>query len=248
MEIINFYKDTKGFYVLNNQIRAANSLHMRIENDVITITDLNYKVIHTGTIDSILDINGVPYATIDDLTDICGDLFIGVDNALLLEAIRFSGGVPTKFIHELTRPADTAAYLAGDGINVSTTEPVAIEFANVGGANGGGYLAFLKVESNITALAGATLRLWFFNDTPTGIVNDNAPYTNSYANSSKRVFYVDITFDALLAGSDTVFGQSFPIFNEYVAQNLYCLIQTLTAFTPTSGGKIKISLSCVKIA
>ena len=162
-------------------------------------------------------------------------------------------GIPSKIIVEVTRPNDTpGAYSVGDAINSSIASPVAFEFANASiVAGGGGFLGLLKLESNITALASGTLRLWFFNETPTSIVGDHVAYVNNYANSSKRCFYVDVTFDPLLAGSDTVFGETLPLFNEYVTStstSIYCLIQTLSSFTPTASGKIKISLSLIKLA
>ena len=103
----------------------------------------------------------------------------------------------------------------------------------------------------MTALAGQTLRYWFYNDTPSGMVGDHVAFVNSYANASKRCFYIDLTFDPLLAGSDTVFGQV-KLSDEYITKAtgkyLYGLIQTLTSWTPTSGGKITTSLSVVKLS
>jgi hypothetical protein len=147
---------------------------------------------------------------------------------------------------------NTIADLTGAVVQTTANLTLApIEFANASiVTGGGGFLGLIKLESNITTLATGKLRLWFFNDTPSNIVGDNVPYINSYVNSSKRCFRVDVEFDALLAGSDTVFGQSEALFNEYITTgtSMYCLVQTLSAFIPTSGGKIKISLSLLKIA
>ena len=162
-------------------------------------------------------------------------------------------GTPSKIIVELTRPNDTpGAYTIGDAINSSIAAPVALKFANASiAAGGGGFLYLLKAESNMTALAGQTIRYWFYNDTPTGMVGDHVAFINSYANASKRCFYIDLTFDPLLAGSDTVFGQV-KLSDEYVTKvdgkDIYALMQALTGFTPTSGGKITTSLSVVKLS
>lgn len=144
---------------------------------------------------------------------------------------------------------DLAGTVAHTTANATAT---VINFENASIEDNGGGLAFLlKVESNITAIAGATLRYWFFDTAPTNLVGDNAAYINTYVNAPKGCFYVDVVMDALLAGSDTVTGQ-IDISKEYVtavgSKTLYALIQTLTGFTPTSGGKIHTSLSVLKLA
>lgn len=160
-------------------------------------------------------------------------------------------GIPSKIVVELTRPADATPYTANDAINSSVGSPVALTFSDVSVVVGGGGVAtVLKVESNITAMAGATLRFWFFRDTPGTIPGDNTAHVNLYANSSARCFFADVTFEPLLAGSDSVYGQAI-LWNEYVtnaSKNIYALVQTLSAFTPTSGGKIKASLSVLKLS
>lgn len=200
--------------------------------------------------------SATPYATSDDLLTAANGFFDGSAGGSITDSegnIILPSGTPSKLITEITRPADTpGAYTAGDAINTSTTVPTLITFANASIANGGGgFLYLLKAESNMTTLAGQTIRYWFYNDTPTGIVGDHVAFVNSYANASKRCFYIDLTFDSLLAGSDTVFGQV-KLSDEYIAKStgkdIYALIQALTSFVPTSGGKITTSLSVVKLS
>lgn len=161
-----------------------------------------------------------------------------------------SNGVPERVEVEITRPSDIIGYSIGDAINTSTSSPVAFELPLLATATGGGgFITKLKVETNITAMANATLRLYFFRDTPSSITADNVPMTISYANSSKRSFYIDITLDPLVAGSDTIFGQTLDLSTEYacLATSMYFTVQTNTAFTPTSGGKIKVIVSALKV-
>lgn len=158
-------------------------------------------------------------------------------------------GMTTRLEYELIRPSDTNTYSIGDAINTSTSTPIALPLIGASiSSGGGGVLTKIKVESNITALAGATLRLYFFNDTPASITADNVAMTITYANSGKRIFYVDVTFDSLVVGSDTVYGQA-DVMNTYTcaATTLYFTVLTQTAFTPTSGGKIKISASSIRL-
>ena len=166
---------------------------------------------------------------------------------IILEAT--VAGVPFAAPVVVNMTADLGGTVAHTTANGT---PIAITLANASIANNGGGFAFLlKVESNITTLAGATLRYWFYNSLPAVLQGDNDAFVNLYANSTKRCFYVDVTFDALLAGSDTVIG-SVELSKEYVTAladtSMYALIQTLSAFTPTSGGKIYSALSVLKLA
>lgn len=196
------------------------------------------------------------YVSISGSSTTTSSLTDGTQKTMLIDAssnVMLPSGTPRIVAVEMTRPNDTpGAYSVGDAINSSVASPTSLEFTNASIAvGGGGFMGLIKVESDITALASGTLRLWFFNEVPASIVGDHVAFVNNYANSGKRCFYVDVTFDSLLAGSDVVLAQTLPLFNEYVTSastSIYCLIQTLSSFTPTASGKIKISLSLIKIA
>lgn len=161
-----------------------------------------------------------------------------------------TNGTPQRTEVEVIRPSDIFGYSIGDAINSSTSSPVAFELTNMStAAGGGGFITKLKVETNITAMANASLRIYFFRDTPANITADNVAMTLSYANSSKRSFYIDVVLDSLVAGSDSIFGQTLDLSTEYacLATSMYFTIQTNSAFTPTSGGKIKVIVSSLKL-
>lgn len=131
------------------------------------------------------------------------------------------------------------------GTNVSTTANVTIApliFSSMVMANGAATLDLIKVETNMTALAGMTLRLWFYNALPT-VVADNAAFVELYANKDKFLFSADVTMGQLLAGSDMVSGTRSAVESfATVGTDIYCIIQTVTGFSPTSGGKINVTL------
>ena len=159
-----------------------------------------------------------------------------------------TAGVPFSSPFSTTISGDLTGTTANTTANITVS---AYEIANASNANGGGgFLCNLKVETNITAMAGASLRFYFFKDIPSSVTADNAAMTISYTNSSKRIYYVDVALDPLVAGSDTIFGQSNALFLEYATTltSLYFTVQTNSAFTPTSGGKIKVIASLLKIA
>jgi len=154
----------------------------------------------------------------------------------------YPAGKPGLVMARLTRPADTNAYLAGDAINASIATPVDISLVNMGIViGGGGMITELGVRTNMVALAGNTIRIYLYRLAPTSLVGDNVPLTQLAENTQKGGFYIDITFDPLLAGSDVVLGHVQP-FASYVCDTassaLLMRVQTLAAFTPTSAGWI----------
>lgn len=128
--------------------------------------------------------------------------------------------------------------------------PGAFEFEQMAIANGGGgYIMDVKIESDMTTLAGTTVRVWLFNETPIGIIGDNVAFVNAYADKDKRIGYIDVEMDALLGSSTSVIGQV-SVIKEYKCADtsLFALVQTITGFTPTSAGKLDIMFNVLKLS
>jgi len=112
---------------------------------------------------------------------------------------------------------------------------------------GGGCLMAVKLDTNITAMTAKNVRIWFFSDSPSSIAGDNAAFATAYANKDKLLFFADIEMEAVEGSSDNIVGYV-TLSEQYVctATSLYALIQAVDAFTPTSGGKINVTLSGLK--
>jgi hypothetical protein len=141
--------------------------------------------------------------------------------------------------------------LTGTVVDVADVTLVPVEFTNMANIEGGGgILLNMKVESNITAIAEKDLRFWFYNAAPAAVLGDNVPFVNEYADKGKLLFYVDITMNALLANSTSVIGQ-IDLCQQYqtssTSKSLYVMVQAISDFTPTSGGKINLTLSTLKL-
>jgi hypothetical protein len=154
----------------------------------------------------------------------------------------------------LTRPVDTENYAANDHISNSVGSPLPVLLDDMASDLGeGGIIMDVVVTTNITQLAGQTLRIWLFNSTPSGIVGDNVAFTNLVANASKRVGsgYIDVPLNALLTGSDSIVGVVSPAASFKCASadnSLYALVQTLgNANAPTSAGVINIKFTVIQI-
>ena len=158
-----------------------------------------------------------------------------------------SAGVP------FTAPVFTnvSGDLAGTVVHTTpNVTPGAFEFEQMAIANGGGgYIMDVKIESDMTTLAGTTVRVWLFNETPTGIIGDNVAFVNAYADKDKRIGYIDVEMDALLGSSTSVIGQV-SVIKEYKCADtsLFALVQTITGFTPTSAGKLDIMFNVLKLS
>lgn len=158
------------------------------------------------------------------------------------------GGRKVEVSTEITRPADTTAYAAGDSVNTSTSAATVITFANFARISGGtGYITKVRIATDKKSIT-PRFRLHLFNASPT-LVNDNAAFARYYADESKRIGYVDLP--AMFTPSDTSNStlseaQDATIRIPFVAvagRAIYGVLETLDAFTPASGEKFNVTLA-----
>jgi hypothetical protein len=145
------------------------------------------------------------------------------------------------------RPADTSAYAAGDVISNSTSAPVVLTFANAGPTYGSAIIqtVSLRVDVSTVPAGYGSFRLHLYNAAPTAI-NDNAAYNLPSGDRSKYQGFVELSTPLDLG--DTLWSQA-----DYVGKqvrlldgNLYGILETRGAFTPTSGASKTISLFTVE--
>jgi len=140
----------------------------------------------------------------------------------------------------ITRPADTAAYAAGDVYGTSTSAPV-LQYVELSKLDGAGItICQVRQQTNNVLWAGTRLRVHFYNDSITPI-NDNAPFEMLDANAAKRIGYVDVTLEVANGGaSDSVAGlNTFDLLKGQLAgKRLYYQVEVRDAKTPVSGQKL----------
>ena len=155
---------------------------------------------------------------------------------------------------ELTRPADTLDYAAGDCINTATSGSTLLTFANASKATGTGIIiASARFQTNDkTKFLGKRFRLHLYRDN-TGVVaiNDNVAFEMLYASSSKRFGYIDFTFPSVADGgaTDSIAVQIDGINKvvQLVGTSIYAQLQILDAVTaPVSVAKIKMHLHVIQ--
>jgi hypothetical protein len=150
-----------------------------------------------------------------------------------------------------TRPANTTAYTAGDVVSDSTSAPTIFEFTNIGYAGGRVVLqsASLRIDVGSVPAGMGAFRLHLYTSSPTAI-NDNAAFNLPAADRSKYVGYVELTTPQDLG--DTLWSQTdyigLQIKLDSASTSLYGILETRSAFTPTSAAVKTLRLNALEVS
>lgn len=143
------------------------------------------------------------------------------------------------FQKEITRPADTTAYTAGDIITNTAGEYAVIVLPI------GGYLNRATISTS-NAAHTASLRLNFLDTVPAptlvdnaalALTNDNKSYLGAISYSSFFSPYANLAYSTA-----TINDRPFSLKPRNGGSNVYCVLQAITGFTPLSGQKFVINL------
>ena len=151
-----------------------------------------------------------------------------------------SAGNPSGTI---TRPANTTAYAAGDGISTAAGANLTFATGLTAGSKFAIYSARIRSD-DAAAIAGATTyKLHLFNAAPTAIA-DNAAHAVVTADAAKYLGY--ITLSAMEDVGDFINKRTDEI-NAVMSlaaagTSIYGQLQTVGAFTPASGTVYTIEL------
>ena len=161
------------------------------------------------------------------------------------QALRVIGGSTVLVATEFIRPANTTAYAAKDVVGPAVT--AVLTFTNIAReVGGGGYLTKARLLTSQSANA-ARYRLHLYHTAPTAIA-DNAPFTLLWANRANRLGSIDFAAAGTEgSGSDAANCLNTEIRLAFVCaasnRSLYGLLETLDAFTPTSGQQYFVELT-----
>ncbi|HYD00304.1 MAG TPA: hypothetical protein VEB22_03690 [Phycisphaerales bacterium] len=139
----------------------------------------------------------------------------------------------------ITRPANTTAYAAGDVIG-DTGGSAIIEFTNMGPAGGHVVISAAELRINLSAVPSGmtTFRLHLYDAAPDAKADNDAWDLSSSGDRGKYLGYIDLGAPQDL-GSSLFAEFPFPVGKQVklasAATSLYGLLQTVGAFTPTSG-------------
>lgn len=158
------------------------------------------------------------------------------------------GGATVAVRVEKTRPADTAAYVANDAVNSSTSASTSWVFAVGRVATGSGVIVGAQLACDDTALV-ARFELDLY-DADITTIQDNAEATRLYANQGK--FIQTIAFGAAAKKTtNSTQAESAAVdvripFKCVGASSIYGALRILDADTPVSGAKYQVTLFAVQ--
>jgi len=176
--------------------------------------------------------------TLPNVTLTAGELHLGA-----------LGGHLSSTAVELTRPADTTAYTAGDVVSNSTVSTTLLTLANAARVSAGsGYIVGCRLVTDKKSIT-PRFRVHLFNANNPTVAADNAAMRSHYTDASKRLGYFDLA--AMTTATDT--GNSdesrtldmtlrIPFVCAGGTTSLFALLETLDAFTPNSGQKFTLTL------
>lgn len=157
------------------------------------------------------------------------------------------GGNLLMIATEFTRPSDTTAYAANDVVSDSTSATTMQALAAAARSTGiGGYITGVRVATDKKSIT-PRIRVHIWNTNGATLAVDNAAWKDLYADSSKRVGYVDLP--AMITGADSTNSDNsrsldlaLRIPYTCAATSLYYVLETLDAFTPASGEKFTVTI------
>lgn len=159
------------------------------------------------------------------------------------------GGNLVRVSVELTRPADTTAYGAGDVVSNSTSATTLLTLANaLRVAGGSGYVVRASVTTDKKSIT-PRLRVHLFNASNPTVAADNVNHKELYADASKRLGFFDLPTMSTAtdtSSSDMSRAMDNTLRHAIVAaagsRDIYALLETLDAFTPASGEKFTLTI------
>lgn len=160
------------------------------------------------------------------------------------------GGNMVRVSAEVTRPANTTAYTAGDVVSESESASTLLVLTNAVRVNAGsGYIVSARLNTDKKSIT-PRFRVHLYNASdPTRSV-DNLAHQDKYADSAKRLGYFDLP--AMTTATDTTNSDMsrsqdnalrHPIVAAAATRTIYALLETLDAFTPASGEKFTLTLA-----
>lgn len=159
------------------------------------------------------------------------------------------GGMKTSVSATFTRPADGNAYAANDVVSNSTSASTLMVFTDLLRVrSGAGYVVGARLSTNKKSIT-PRFRIHLFNASDPTRAADNAQWKEAYADYTKRLGYFDLTAmttaaDAANSDMSRAFDLNLriPVKAADGSSTIYALLETLDAFTPSSGQAFALTL------
>jgi hypothetical protein len=174
---------------------------------------------------------------------------LGVTPAATESHLGEIGGKKVSVSASFTRPANTTAYTAGDVVSDNATTTTIISFAAFSRVNAGtGYIVGARLSTNLKSIT-PRIRVHLFSDAAPTISGDNLAFREVFADNSKRIGFFDLP--SMTTGVDTTnsdmsraidMALRIPFICAAASRIVYAVLETLDAFTPSSGQQFNLTL------
>lgn len=137
----------------------------------------------------------------------------------------------------ITRPNDVNAYAANDVIGAATGSTAAIEFANIGPADGGPLLVrgvSLRIDAAAVIASEAAYRLHLYDVTPPSALGDNAAWDLPAGDRASYQGYVDISAPVDLGSTLWIEMSALAKPVKTRTGSLWAYLTTIAGYTPTA--------------
>lgn len=150
---------------------------------------------------------------------------------------------------ELTRPANTTAYTAGDVVSNDAATTTLLSFASFARVNAGsGYIVGARLATDKKSIT-PRFRVHLYNASNPTVAADNAAHKTLYADLGKRIGSFDLpamTTPVNTTDSTESITQDMtlriPFFAAAATRTIYALLETLDDFSPANAQKFTLTL------
>ena len=218
---------------IKNIFKSTDPVFPEIKGNIFSLRHVgtDFRFVHLSYED-IENENSIAYTNIQDLIEDVQPFFTSSDFTTLIQAVQNSGGTTLKASTvEITRPANTTVYTAGDVI--ADTSAAFVPFTNVSKDTGTGVrIGRVRLQTNDTGFAGKKFNIHLFKEAPTFIA-DNAAFSIDYANASKRLGAIPIVMGVGTMGTVGMNDYNCIIANP-TGRDIYYYIETVDGGTPSA--------------
>jgi hypothetical protein len=221
---------------------ATGSISAKLRRATQGLEDLKTLIVlaaGTNAIGKLAANSGVDIGDVDVTSISAGENHLG--------AVGGHSAVPSG---TMTRPADTTAYAAGDGVTTATSGASALSVTGAARVSAGGGIIFGgRLTKSTTSTTNASFRGWIYQDAPTAIPNDNAAFTAAvHADYQKLIGTFTCDFAATgIVGSDGVqspitLNRSNMAFKLASGTALTVILEARAAYTPGNAEIFRLTL------
>jgi hypothetical protein len=150
------------------------------------------------------------------------------------------GGITPQSGFQLTRPADTLVYAAGDAIANATSGAALLGIANAASIPGGsGVVLGGRLVKSGSGVTNADFRLHFFRNYAGAAPNDNVAWAPTAADLREHLGYIDfLVANSITINANVVYqgvlSRSNITFNLDTTTSIFAVLEARGAYTPTS--------------